>query len=310
MDPSIDLRHLRYFLAVVDELHFGRAATRLGISQPPLSQAIRKLEQELGVQLLQRNSRSVAPTPAGLAFAEEARAVLGQLEVAVAQARHAAGARSTVRIGAIPTVGLDKLRRFLGALAARDPTLQSQVTHLGSMEQVQRLRRGELDFGIFHLAVRYPGIETEPMFAGERAVALLPSEHRLLSKRELGPADVRDEVLVVFPRWINPGAHDAWLLMIERAGYSFGNVYAVPGSDPRDVILAVASGSGITFGSTSYIATSEASAVVAHRPLANSLSLPELGLAWRSSAPRAGRRLVELGRDTARELRQMTVSHH
>ena len=94
MDPAIELRHLRYYLAVVEELHFGRAAARLGISQPPLSQTIRRLEDELGVQLLQRTSRSVVPTPAGLALAGEARRVLGALECAVAEARRAAGTRS------------------------------------------------------------------------------------------------------------------------------------------------------------------------------------------------------------------------
>src|SRR4051812_36075260 len=96
---SIELRHLRYFLAVVEELHFGRAATRLDMAQPPLSRAIRKLEESLGVQLLTRSSRAVAPTAAGLVFAEEARKVLADVEQAVSAARHAGGGPPEVRGG-------------------------------------------------------------------------------------------------------------------------------------------------------------------------------------------------------------------
>src|SRR5947209_20290814 len=92
LPPPVEIRHLRYFLAVSDELHFRRAAERLHIAQPPLSQAIQKLEAELGVRLLERTSRVVSVTPAGAVFADLARKVLAEFEVAVAEARRAGGA--------------------------------------------------------------------------------------------------------------------------------------------------------------------------------------------------------------------------
>ena len=99
---TIGLRHLRYFLAVMEELHFGRAADRLRIAQPPLSQAILKLESELGVQLLHRTTRVVVPTEAGHVLAREASKTLASFDVAVAEARRAGGGGATLRIGCVP----------------------------------------------------------------------------------------------------------------------------------------------------------------------------------------------------------------
>jgi DNA-binding transcriptional LysR family regulator len=302
MDPSIEIRHLRYFLAVVEELHFGRAAKRLRISQPPVSQAIRKLEEELGVKLLHRNSRSVSPTPAGLVFAEEARRVLGALDAAIAGARRATGAQSIVRIGALPSIGLEGLHRFLSALRAREPSLHTQVTHISSQEQIRRLQSGGLDFGVLRLPVPQNGIDTERMFKGEQAVALLAQGHPLTSVRAIAPKHVRGETLITFPRSLNPMEHDWWLSAVERAGYRFGELYEVTSADPRDLMLAVAVGSGIGLGPTSYLATSEASAFVESRALTKRVLCPEIAVAWRSRGPRHSGGLLDLVRDVAREL--------
>src|SRR3954454_21826940 len=113
--PSIELRHLRYFLAVFEELHFGRAAERLHIAQPPLSQAIRRLETELGVRLLHRTSRIVIATEPGKVFAEEARKVLAAFDLSVSEARRAAGLPSVVRIGCSPFLPIESLQAFLAA---------------------------------------------------------------------------------------------------------------------------------------------------------------------------------------------------
>src|SRR5919204_3737039 len=101
LPPQVEIRHLRYFLAVSEELHFRRAADRLHTAQPPLSQAIQKLEGALGVRLLDRTSRAVAPTEAGVVFAEEAREILAGLERAVSRARSAANGQTRPRIGCV-----------------------------------------------------------------------------------------------------------------------------------------------------------------------------------------------------------------
>jgi len=139
---AIEFRHLRYFLAVSEELHFGRAARKLHISQPPLSQAVRKLEAELGVQLFERTSRVVKLTEAGRVFAEEARRVLADVELAVGAARRAGGAGYTLRIGCVPHLPIERLLAFLEALHERSPADRPQVTHITSGEQVSRLRSG------------------------------------------------------------------------------------------------------------------------------------------------------------------------
>ena len=304
MDPAIELRHLRYYLAVAEELHFGRAATRLGISQPPLSQAIRRLEDELGVELLQRTSRSVLPTPAGLAFAGEARRVLGALESAVAEARRAAGTRSVVRIGATPTISLDRLQRFLATLSAREPSLQLQATHIGSLEQIRRLRSGELDFGLFYVPAPYADIESEPLFHADPIVALLPHGHPLSSRRTVRPKDVTGEMLVTFARSVNPTVYDWWMSAIQRAGYRFDELYEVKGSDPRDVILAVAGGAGIALGSSSYVvSTHENAPPVMVRPLVKKVLHPGISVGWRPRGPRHEAALVDVVREVARAVR-------
>jgi DNA-binding transcriptional LysR family regulator len=204
---AIELRHLRYFLAVVDELHFGRAAERVHMAQPPLSQAIRRLEDELGVRLFERTSRAVSVTEAGRVFAEEARQLLASFERAVAEARRAGG-EGRLRLGCLPDLPIARVQRFLRGLQERDPRWQSEVTHLPSLEQVRRLRAGQLELGILDGVGEHDQIEVEPLFRGEPVVTLLPGGHRLAAKERLDPGDLGEERLVLFPRPANPYLHD------------------------------------------------------------------------------------------------------
>jgi DNA-binding transcriptional LysR family regulator len=247
----------------------------------------------------------VTATPAGLAFAAEARRVLAALETAVAEAHRADGIRSTVRIGVLPVLSFEDLQRFLSGVSAREPSLRPVVTHLGSLEQIRRLHSGELDFAILHLAVPYRGIEVEQLFEGEPVVALLPTDHPLVSvsKPQIEPEDVADQSLVGFSRSLNPAVYDWWLSTIEQLGYRFRDVYEVNSHDLRDVILAVACGSGISLVSAAQMAGFETCGIVTCRPLANELSLPPMGVAWRARGARKHRQLVDTVREVAQEIR-------
>jgi DNA-binding transcriptional LysR family regulator len=299
---GIELRHLRYFLAVFEELHFGRAAEALHMAQPPLSQAIRRLEDSLGVQLLERTSRVVSPTEAGRVFAEEARRVLAGLNLAVTAARRAGSLETDLRIGCVHDLPLKRLLLFLAALKEHDPTVQPRVTHLPSIEQVRRLRRGELDLGVFHVAREHADIETEPLFAGEPMVALLPSGHHLSTKQVLGKRELRDEVLVSYSRAADPPLHDRMLAAIESAGYRFRGVHEVGGADARDLLPAVAENVGVAFAPSSLIEASEGGAGVARRLLDPAPPMPETAVAWQANPRRWPKTVLDNVRVVARKL--------
>jgi DNA-binding transcriptional LysR family regulator len=300
---AIEFRHLRYFLAVSEELHFGRAARKLHISQPPLSQAIRKLEAELGVQLFERTSRVVKLTEAGRVFADEARKVLADVELAVQATRRATGAGYVLRIGCVPHLQVERLVAFLEALHERSPGDRPQITHVTSGEQVARLRSGELDVGIFNDDGEEEGLEEEPLFPAERLVAFLAPDHPLTAQAVLGPAELEEETLVVFPQAASAAPHDRWLALLGRAGYRFAGVRDAGGADPRDLLLAVAGRLGVMLAPASLAEVSDAGALVARRELDPPVTLPNTVVAWRADPPARLEETLAIVRDIARELR-------
>jgi DNA-binding transcriptional LysR family regulator len=300
--PAIELRHLRYFIAVFEELHFGHAAERLHISQPPLSQAIRRLEDELGVALLERTSRVVTPTEAGSVFAEEARAVLAAVDSAVAEARRAGGADVAIRIGCVSDLPISQLLRFLVALKQRETT--RVVTHLLTREEVVRhLRRGELDLGIYFDAGDHGEIEVERLSPGEPMVALVSPNHRLASGHApLSPSALEAEVLLTLPRAADPLIHDSLLAMIEAAGYRFRAVQPVGGTDARDLLLAVAQDAGIAVAAASSTELTD-NGVVVPRTLDPAPMTPPLVVGWPASHRPWLESVVMAAREVALELR-------
>lgn len=298
--PAIELRHLRYFIAVFEELHFGHAAERLHISQPPLSQAIRRLEDELGVALLERTSRVVTPTAAGRVFAEEARAVLAGVDGAIAEARRAAGAEAAIRIGCVSDVPIQRLLRFLVALKRRQST--RVVTHLIPRGEVLRnLRRGELDLGIFPDVGDHDDIVTTVFWPGDPMGALLPPGHPLARRAApLEPNDLEGEVLLTLPQASDPPLHKRFLASIEQAGYRFRTVQEIAGTDLRDLLVAVAQDGGVAFAPATLGEPGES--VVAHGALEPAPVMPPTVVGWPASHRPWLEGVVHAARDVAREL--------
>ncbi len=305
VEPAIQLRHLRYFLMVSEELHFGHAAERLHMAQPPLSQAIRKLEEELGVQLLARTSRATALTDAGRVFAKHSRKVLASLDVAIAETRRAAGGGSSLQIGYPPYLPLELLLHFLEGLQRREPQLRPEVRHLVASEQIRQLHRSELDLGIFPSAVTPPQLQTQPLFPGEPLVAFVGTENPLAEQPVLRPDDVAGETLVSFREQSNP-ALAAWLReQMDQNGYRFRDLREI-GNDTRDSILAVAEGQGVALLPRSASVTAEEGTIVVARPLEPPLMMPDTVVAWRTRPPSKLRELSNDIRDLARKLHETT----
>jgi DNA-binding transcriptional LysR family regulator len=300
----VELRLLRYFLVLSEELHFGRAARRLHISQPPLSQAIRKLEDQLGVDLFVRGNRGVTLTQAGHALAEEAWKVLAGVDHAVAETRRAGGAGSRLRIGCTLHVSLEPLHRFLAALEARDVISDSTVSRFPPVEQVRGLRTGQLDVGIFPDPGELEGIETEPLFPGEPFAAYMAMGHPLAEQDVVGPDELSGMTIVDFHR-TNSALWGKCLGLLDDAGYRITSRAEVVGSnDGLDALLAVAGGTEVAILPVSMLEASQAGAIVARRPLDPPVSMPDTVVAWRPRPSRQLARIIAGVREVARELFQ------
>jgi DNA-binding transcriptional LysR family regulator len=240
----MELRHLRYFVAVAEELHFRRAADRLHVAQPAISEQIRKLEQELGVRLFDRTPRSVALTVAGGALLEEARHVLRHAEVA-RQAAQNAGDRATMRlrIGYLPDSLPASVPRALRHLAASAPRIQVDLETGRSIRLIEDLRAHRLDLVVTALPAPTNGLQTTPLGA-QRAVLALPGAHPHSTSPAVALERLAPERIVVLPRDVNPAFHSAVIGICRDAGLS---PTLVEPAEPRveHVLLAVAAGAGL-----------------------------------------------------------------
>jgi DNA-binding transcriptional LysR family regulator len=214
----MELRHLRYFVAVAEELNFRRAAERLRLAQPPLSTQIKSLEIELGVRLFERSTRSVKLTPAGQAFLGEARGVLAAAERAAQQARRAGqGLLGTLRLGVLAPAATERLARILRRYRRRFPSIQLSLHQLTSVEQLHLLRGDQLDVGLVRppvdrseLGSRY--FEESPM------VLATPAGHRLAKVRRVKWADFHNDPMVMIHPTLQHGYYDPFLKLCGEAG--------------------------------------------------------------------------------------------
>ncbi len=198
----METRELRYFVAVAEELHFGRAAQRLGIAQPPLSRAIRQLERRLGVELLTRTSRSVTLTEAGSVLLREGRAALDAVDAAGRRTRRAAAAgQPGLILAAKAGASTELLSKLLDAYAAEPGAVPVEVNLCGVGEQERLLRDGRADVALLHRPFdSTAGFDTEELCT-EGQVVILPAGHPLAGRAQLRLADVALLPGLPLPRW-------------------------------------------------------------------------------------------------------------
>jgi DNA-binding transcriptional LysR family regulator len=238
----MDLRHLRYFVAVAEELHFGRAAARLHIAQPPLSRQIRTLEDELGLRLFERNRAGVALTEAGKVFLVEVGALFEQLEHAVTRTKQAArGELGTLRIGYVGSAVYSGLPGIVRTFRASVPGVVVSIRQMSPTQQVSALLEGAADLGFARGPVHEPSLRAQTVLDEELLVAL-PAGHALSRHKVLALPMLASEPFVVAARARGPGYHDYILSLCRAAGFS---PRIVQEGSHLDVLSLVAAGMGI-----------------------------------------------------------------
>ncbi len=218
--PLLDHRLLRSFLVLAEELHFGRAAIRLHMTQPPLSKQIVRLEAELGVLLFDRNRRGVRLTPAGEALVTEARRLMSQADQAIHAVRQAErGDAGRVRVAFNASALFIVSEQMTGLLRQHLPKVQCSWEEMGSSEQALALQQERFDIGLAQVPDDIPGLESR-VFAQVPLVIAVPASHRLAHQRVVTLKEIAQEDFVAIPREIGPGFFDLVISTCMAAGFS------------------------------------------------------------------------------------------
>lgn len=214
----MELKPLRSFVALAEELHFGRAAERLCIVQPALSMQIRALEDELGVRLFYRDRHRVELTAAGQIFLPEARATLEQAQRAINRVQLADnGEIGQIRIGFVSSLLPYYLPQLLRELHDRYPLIDLELKDMATPDQLQALRDKRIDFGFVRLPIDAKTVMTEPVLE-ESFIVALPEDHPLCALQTIAPTDLQGHPAFVLARRFAPGFYDELLLALKRDG--------------------------------------------------------------------------------------------
>lgn len=244
---NIELRHLRYFVAVAEELHFGRAAERLRISQPPLSQQIQALEDRVGARLLARNNRNVSLTQAGEMFLKEAYQVLAQVNRAAEKAaRLERGELGELTIGFTSSAPfISVVSRSLRAFRQLSPDVHIKMREVNTKQQLEPLLNGDLDLGVMR-NTRLPDALQHQLLLREPLLAVVPNGHPLTLKAPgtLRFSDLAQEPFVFFSREVGTALYDEILALLDNAGIAPYITQEV--GEAMTIIGLVAAGLGIS----------------------------------------------------------------
>ncbi|HUA79947.1 MAG TPA: LysR substrate-binding domain-containing protein [Dyella sp.] len=278
----IELRHLRYFAAVADTLHFGKAAERLGMSQPPLSQQIRQLEETVGARLLTRTNRRVALTEPGRVFLQEAREILARVDHAVELTQRAQrGELGELRIGFTRTTPLSQdIPRAIFEFRQRYPAVHLQLEEMNSLQQIDALLERRLQVGILRPGILPSSLLSKRLFR-DPLVAVMRSDHpalkRIGARGKLAVKALAQEPFVVFARSAGAGVHEHVMTLCRAAG--FAPRISQEAREASTIIGLVAAGFGVSIlpNSCSHIQVEGVSYV----PLAEANAMSEIHVVYR-----------------------------
>jgi len=270
------LRHFSYFLAVADERHFGKAAKRLGMSQPPLSQQIQVLERSLGVRLFERSRQGVALSREGAAilapvhrFMEHAQ----RLQQAITDARH--GRTDIVTVGAINSAMFDIMPRLMRTAKRIYPQLSLAVMETRSDEALAAVQSGEIDIAFGRFDDRIESLQIRPILY-DHLVLVLPVDHPLTQRSRVGLAELADESFVLFPRRSSPSFFDQMTSACRDTGFSPHVLYEV-----HSVVSQIAYvGCGVGVGMVPSRAMRFGGGDVVFRPLVERIKVVSIAAAW------------------------------
>ncbi|MBX8917836.1 LysR family transcriptional regulator [Klebsiella michiganensis] len=242
---NIELRHLRYFIAVAEELHFGHAAARLNISQPPLSQQIQILEQQIGARLFARTNRSVSLTEAGRQFLADSRQILSQVDDAAARAaRLHHGETGELRIGFTSSAPFIKaVSDTLSTFRRRYPDVHIQTRETNTREQIVPLNEGALDLGLMR-NTQLPDTLVWGRVLREPLLAMVPRDHPLASKPRVSLRELAREPFVFFDPHVGTGLYDDILGLMRR--YDLTPAITQEVGEAMTIIGLVAAGLGVS----------------------------------------------------------------
>ncbi|WP_426977578.1 LysR substrate-binding domain-containing protein [Pseudarthrobacter sp. O4] len=277
----MELRHLRYFVAVAELLHFGQAAERLHMAQPPLSQQIRALEAEIGVELLARTTRNVSLTPAGAVFYDDALRILKSVDEAVDRVkRFGDGQLGGLRVGFTGSASYRQLPEFVRIVKAEMPGVSLDIhTEMLTPEQEEALANSELDVAFLRPPTRTPGISSR-LVGREPLVLIVSAQHRLSRRESVSMAELRDEGFIMYPAGSGSVVNDAVVHACLKAGFVVRREHEA--TKTSTVLSLVAGGLGVALvpdSVRSFRLDGVAFVAVDDAPMI------DLALAWRENDP-------------------------
>ena len=292
----MELRHLRYFIAVAEELNFTRAAEKLHMAQPPLSQQIQQLETQLGFQLFRRTKRTVVLTEAGQVFFEESQKIMQQVDRAIQLAQQTSrGELGQLTIGFVSSAAHNVVPAILQQFRTLHPAVKLELHELTTNEQLQRLRFGQIDIGFVRPPVEEDGINSEIVFR-EPLIVALPETHHLADRAQVELRELSTEPFILFPRSLAPGLYDPIVSLCQEAGFS--PIAAQEALQMQTIVSLVAAEMGVAIVPASMQNFQRCGVV--YKPLQESTFIVAIALIWRIAPTAAVQRFLEVARQISR----------